>query len=214
MDRNGRNNVEFLFNLTTPWLPYGAVLWAFYLFGEPLLTLFGYDFGRANVSIVHFTRNDNSVGKKSDTLIFRNIDYRLPLRALVGKRYLAWIIMIVGFSATLDRPVLRFGIFAPYVLKPFRGLLNKKFANSFVKRVGGYKFVDTKYQIAIVFDREKGKTSYVLRVLVIREIDLVKFQKYLDSPPKVESNFELLKKVKIAFDENPKNFLKAMITAA
>ncbi len=180
---------------------------------DVILFLTGKDFGRVNISLVYFTRND--FASKSDALHVSVYDHRVALNEVYRNRFMFWWVMFESFSATIDKPVLDFGGHADRVLGPIRGRVASKNAQAEVKRMSGLPFKETSCQMMMVYDRsEHRKGHYVLRVLIFRTEDLKRFADYEANPPATELNFELVQKIAEAYRTKNGSFIRVRMVAA
>ena len=183
-----------------------------YLSLDIYLALTGRDFGNVNVQVMYFTRNDHD--HKADALHFRILGFKIPLRGIYRNRLLFWRLIYTSLAATAEKPVLHFGEYAYALLTPLRGRVLTISASMELKRAAGLPFRQTKYQMAVVYDRSEDKRNYVRRVVLVRDEDLRNFQFYLDRPPQAGENFALLKKVEKAYREDSGSFLPVQIVTA
>lgn len=190
----------------------GIIFFLVYFSIDIYLHLTKRHFGKVNIYLVYFTRDDKP--KKTDALHFRVIDSQVPLKKIYGNRFLFWRVIITSTRATLDNPVVDFGKYAFVALSPFRGRIAAGNRTAEAKRALGFPFKEKRHQIVVVNDRSDDKRSRILRVLVIKEDDLRKLNDYLENPPKAGENFELFKKVAETFQKKPHTFLFVQIVAA
>jgi len=169
------------------------------------------DFGRVNVNLAYFTKNDKD--SKSNALHFRTIEYRLQLMDIYRNRFMLWKVLQVSMRTSLEKPVLDFGSIAntKLYLSPLRGIIAHINSSGEFNRACGQTFTEVKFQIVMVKDRPEEDGRNVLKAVIIRDIDLRDFDKYLDNPPTAGKNFELVTRIATAFKESPHAFLPIQI---
>jgi hypothetical protein len=170
------------------------------------------DFGKVNVSIMYFTRNDYN--SKGDALHLRVIDYRIPLKEIYKNRFLLWRVLFVSTRVSQSKPVLNFKEATRLYLSPARGIIARITAEGEFKRACGLPFVEEKFQIAMVRDISDETGRDVLKIVVMREKDLQGYQSYLNNPPNAGKNFHLFKYLGRAYEEIPEAFLPVQIVMA
>ncbi|HEY0908202.1 MAG TPA: hypothetical protein VGE35_02525 [Candidatus Paceibacterota bacterium] len=194
----------------------GSVVAILYFFLDIFFFLTGKHFGRMNIYLIHFTRNEFEKPPE-DTMNSRLIGSKLSIQDDIYKnRWLFWRMIFVGLKATLDCPVLDFGKGANKWLMPIRSwFVSNRTSASELKRANGFPFKEEKYTLTVVYDlSDEGKRSRVLKAYLIRSKDLKSFQSYLERPPKSGKNFELFKKIAQAYKDRKGSFVTVMITAA
>ncbi len=169
-------------------------------------------FGRVNVEMLLFTRNDYE--KRSDALHFEIIKESVCLRQAYGNRLLFWWVIFRSVRATFEDPVVTFGRFSYAALAPFRGYVAEKCVIAVLKRALGYSYKQERCKLVMVYDGLKNKRRRILKILVIRQKDLKDFAFYLDSPPKTAKNLRLFEAAAQAFAKKKKAFLTIRITVA
>jgi hypothetical protein len=150
-------------------------------------------------------------------LRYKSNDTNIPLREILRNRYLFWYAIARSFGATLERPVLNFHGHSHAILSRIRGRAARTSAGMEFKRLAGMAFVETTYQLCVVFDRSEDthdKRSRILRVMLIPQEVLDDFDKYLSKPPKNTENWELMKKIHKDYIEKTGSFIKVDITTA
>lgn len=170
------------------------------------------DFGKVNVSIAYFTRNDYQ--KKGDALHLRVVDYRVQLKEIYKNRFLLWRVLFVSMRVQRHNPVLNFKEATRLYLSPARGIIARITAEGEFKRACGLPFVEEKFQMAMVRDRSDETGRDVLKVVVMREKDLKDYQLYLNDPPSAGKNFHLFKYLGRAYQSSPEAFLPVQIVMA
>lgn len=190
----------------------GAAILVFVYFSLDIyLALTRRDFGNVNIQVMYFTRNDCRSAPINDALHFRILGFKVPLRDIYRNRIMFWRVIYASLGAKIEQPVLNFGKYADTLLPPIRGQILATCAAAELRRVAGLPFHETKYQMVVVYDRSEDRKTYVLRVVLVREEDLKNFDRYLQKPPKVGKNFELLKRIVVAYREHTGSFLPIQI---
>lgn len=170
------------------------------------------DFENVNIEAVEFTRHDRD--STSDEVRFKGVvGYKIPLKEILRNRFLVWRVIYAGL-AVKENPVLDLGSHTYAILSTIRGHITRGTTMGEFKRLAGFAFVETRYQVSILNDRSEDKKSHILRVILMREEDLRNFEEYLSKPPHNTGNFALVKKIKEAFDNGTGSFLKVDVTAS
>jgi hypothetical protein len=167
------------------------------------------NFGRVNIELVYFTRNDNP--KRSDALHFRTIGGPIFLKQAYSNRFLFWRVI---FKSTKAKPVVNFGEYTYAALAPFRDHVSAKCSTGEIKRALGFPFKEKKHQLVMINDCSEDRRRRILKVLVIQDDDLKNVESYLQNLPRTGKNFEMFEEVSRVFNKNPKAFLPVQIVAA
>jgi hypothetical protein len=199
----------------------GAFALLLYFSVDIYLVLTRRDFGNVNIQVMYFTRNDNDESKKTrnknkglyeDALLFRHLDSKISLRELYKNRFLFWAMIYSSRNATLEYPVLNFGKYSEALLAPLRGRVLTICASDELKRIAGWPFKQTRYQMLVIYDRAEKRGSYTLRVVLVRQKDLNRFMTYLKHrPPKIQTNLPLFKKIATAYKHKLGSFMQVNI---
>lgn len=189
-----------------------VVLLLIYYAADIYLFVTGRDFGNVYIYNMYFTRND--FRSKSNALHTRVSGYRIPLREIYRNRFAFWLVMYGAAGVTRENPVLNFGRFDYQALAPIRGWIGRFTAPMELKRMAGMPFSEFRCQIALVYDRSDDRRNYVVKALLIRDEDLANFQRYLDLPPGVGDNFDLLKRIAEVYRQKTGSFMRFQIVAA
>lgn len=188
----------------------GGIFFLLYFSIDIYLFLTKRHFGRVNIELVYFTRDDNST-VSSDALHFRTIVCSVFLKQAYDNRYLFWRMIIKTLKATPEDPVVDFRKHAYAALVPFRDRVAERCAVGEVKRALGGTFIEQKHRIVVVNDRSEDKRRFILKVLVIKEGDLRNVD--LENLPKAGKNRELFIKVVRAFEKKPRAFLPVQLVS-
>jgi hypothetical protein len=166
------------------------------------------NFGRVNIELVYFTRNDNPGKSGSDALHFRTIEGPVFLKKAYDNHFLFWRVI---FRSAKAKPVVNFEEYAYAALAPFRDRIAARCSTGELKRALGFPFKEKKYWVVMVNDRSEDRRRRILKVLVIQDDDLRTCPENL---PKIGKNLPLFKEVARMFKKNSKTFLPIRITAA
>ncbi|MFA5986347.1 MAG: hypothetical protein WC819_03300 [Parcubacteria group bacterium] len=184
------------------------IFFLFYFSIDIFLFLTKRNFGRVNIELVYFTRNDNPGKSGSDALHFRTIEGPVFLKKAYDNRFLFWRVV---FRSARAKPVVDFEEYAYAALAPFRDRIAAKCSIGEIKRALGFPFKEKKCWVVMVNDRSEDKRRRILKVLVIQDDDL---KVSLDNLPKTGKNLFLFKEVVRMFKDNSRTFLPVRITAA
>lgn len=190
----------------------GGIFFLIYFSLDIYLFLTRRNFGRVNIDLVYFTRNDNPSMRSSDAIHFRTIDGPVFLRSAYDNHFLFW--RVIFRSARAKHTVVDFGKYTYAALVPFRDRVSAKCSVGEFKRALGFPFQQKKHRIVMVYDRSEDKRRFILKILVIQEEDLKNIADYLKNPPQTGKGFELFKNVAQIFQENPEAFLPVQVVAA
>lgn len=173
------------------------------------------NFGNININVAVFTRRDDK--SATDVLRYKSNDTNVPLREILRNRYLFWYVVWRSFGASLEEPVLNFRSHTHAVLSPIRGRAARQSASMEFKRLAGLPFVETSYQLSVVYDRSedpKDKRSRILRVILVPVEVFENFGEYLAKPPHNTWNWTLMKKIQEAYEKKTGSFIRVDITTA
>ncbi|MFA5871545.1 MAG: hypothetical protein WC858_02375 [Parcubacteria group bacterium] len=194
----------------------GNILFLLYVLKDLFFLVMKLHFGRINIDLVVFTRNDNTE-QPTDELIFRTIVGPIFLQQEYRNDFLFWKVIFRSMRATFDRPVLTFKRNPYAALIPFRERVSSKYALGHFNRASGHKYEKKKCWLVMVDEKRRSKNRNILKVLMLLEEDLEKITCFLENPPTdpdSKNNFELFKKVAKAFQETPKAFLDVEVVVA
>jgi hypothetical protein len=203
-------SVKFLAGLAIGSLPF-----LIYFSIDFFLLITRHHFGRADIDMAQFTRNDHpSIRKETDELLFMIAEGPVFLtQTYGGNRFLIWWVIYRSWKATFEKPVITFGPFAYMALVPFLERISSRCALGHFKRADGEKVKLIPCWLVMVHERRKSKQRYMPKVLLIQAKDLENMEEYLKNPPaESERNFELFQKVEEAFrKDREKSFLAVTI---
>lgn len=172
-------------------------------------------FGNININVAIFTCRDRD--SHSNHLRYKSNETNVPLLEILRNRYLFWYVVWRSLSASLNKPVLQFDSHTYAVLSPLRGRAARPTGGMEFKRVAGMPFVETAYELCIVYDRAEDpgdKSSRILRAILIPKDVLLNFDTYERKPPMNSRNWELMKKIHTAYKEGSGSFITVNITTA
>lgn len=186
----------------------GNILFLLYILRDLFFLVRKRHFGRINIDLMHFTRNDNSK-EQTDELIFRTVDGPIFLRQAYDSDFLFWKVISRSMRAKFDDPVVTFGEHYYAALVLFRERVSSKCAPGHFKRLCGLPHEKIDCWLVMVDEQLKSKKRSILKALLIRDEDLKRIDEYIKNPPSEKSarNFELFVKIAQTFQKNPEAFL-------
>jgi|GEM_PF-2887020 len=191
----------------------GYILFILYLLIDLFFLVMRRHFGRINIDLVHFTRNDNS-DLQSNELLFRTVEGPIFLKKEYNNHFLFWRVIFRSMRATFDDPVVTFGKQTYAALIPFRERVSSKCALGHFKRAFKDPFKKKKFWLVMVDEKLRSKRRNILKVLLIQEEDLKNIEEYRENPPSSTRNFEMFEKVARAFQKNPEAFLDVEVVVS
>jgi hypothetical protein len=178
------------------------------------LALTRQDFTNIQIMLMYFTRNDygRDPTKGKDACQSRLFGPVTSIRETYKNRFLFWLLVFKSLRTKTDDPILSFGKDAEMFLKPIRGRIVSPSGRDEAKRAEGWKFTEGKYYFCIIRDLSDDQRRKILKVIVIRDVDLKESEKYLANPPEV-GNIVLFKRIVAAYNtERKQRFLDVKIT--
>jgi hypothetical protein len=176
--------------------------------------LTGYDFRNVSIYKVHFTRTEKDP-KGTDSVNCTIIGPRITLKDVYKSKLL--ILRVLKhrfFEMNRGSVVFDFGKYTYQMLSPFRDRVSAMCTSAEMKRSAGFQFVRTKYMVCMTLDSDPERRNKIIRVLIIREIDLKNIESFIMNPPKAGENKDLVMEVMWNYKENPRSFIHVQVTAA
>lgn len=172
-------------------------------------------FGYININVAVLTSRDKE--STTNSLRYKSNETSIPLREILQNKYLFWYVVWRSFGASLECPVLKLGSHEYAILSPLRGRAARSASGMEFKRLAGATFIETRYQLCIVYDRAEDpddKRNRILRAILVPQDVLDNFTQYEKKPPQNTNNWELLVKIHRAYVEKNGSFVKVDITTA
>jgi hypothetical protein len=197
-------------------LVFAGITFLLYFSADIYFLLTRKDFGRVNIYIVHFTRNDfgRDLSRKGDALNLRFFASRVSLKQIYPNRFVLWRVLRTAMRAKRGNVVLDFKQHARTCLKPMQGFLAEMCRDGELKRSAGMPFKETKYNVFMLNDKLDEDKDDVLRVLLVRDVDLQRFKKYRNAPPVAQRYFYQLCAVDDAYRNHPGTHIDVRMTVA
>ena len=172
-------------------------------------------FGHININVAIMTKRDRDTS--TNKLRYKSNETNVPLREVLHNRYLFWYVVWCSLSASFEKPVLQLHSHAYAVLSPLRGRAARPTAGMEFKRIAGSVFVETAYQLCIVYDHAEDpgdKRSRILRAILVPQEVFENFEIHRQKPPINTRNWELLQRIYEAFETKSGSFIRVDITTA
>ncbi len=171
------------------------------------------DYTNIQIMLMYFTRNDhNRHAQTGDACQSRLFGPMTSIRDTYRNRFLFWSLVLKSMRAKANKPILSFGKDAEMFLKPIRGRIVSSSGRDEAKRAEGLAYKEGRYYFCIIRDLSDDKRRKILKVIMVRKIDLENFAEYLANPPSV-GNFELFKTIARTYHSAPsEHFLDVKIT--